>query len=57
VDTGARLNIYKFDVLLTVRLDNFGNENQLVALFILHSFRQTTATCFGRIYSPSSLPI
>jgi len=30
------------------------NENQLVALFILSLFRQSTSTCFGHICSPSS---
>ena len=29
-------------------------ENQLDALFILSIVRQSTSTCFGRIYSPSS---
>jgi hypothetical protein len=30
------------------------NKNQLIALFILSLFRQSTSTCFGRICSPSS---
>jgi hypothetical protein len=30
------------------------NENQLDALFILNLFHQTTSTCFGHIYWPSS---
>jgi len=30
------------------------NENQLGALFILSLFHQSTSTCFGHIYSPSS---
>ena len=30
------------------------NENQLYALFILSLFRQSTSTCFGHIFSPSS---
>ena len=29
-------------------------KNQLHALFIFSIFRQTTSTCFGRIYNPSS---
>jgi hypothetical protein len=32
----------------------FCNTNQLDALFILNLFRQTTSTCFGCIYCPSS---
>jgi hypothetical protein len=34
--------------------NNLCNENQSDALFILKLFRQTTSTCFGRIYCPSS---
>ena len=30
------------------------NENQLDAIFILSLFRQSTSTCFGHIFSPSS---
>ena len=30
------------------------NENQLDTLFILSLFRQSTSTCFGHIFSPSS---
>jgi len=30
------------------------NETQLDALFILSLFRQSTSTCFGHIFSPSS---
>jgi hypothetical protein len=33
---------------------NLCNKNQLDALFILSSFRQSTSTCFGHICSPSS---
>jgi hypothetical protein len=43
-----------FYFLLTVNLDNLSNENQLDVLFILNLFHQTTSTCFGRIYCPSS---
>jgi hypothetical protein len=41
-------------VLLTMHLDYLCKENQLDALFILNLFRQTTSTCFGHIYCPSS---
>jgi len=34
--------------------DNLCNKNQLDALFILNSFSQSTSTCFGHIFSPSS---
>jgi hypothetical protein len=30
------------------------NENQPNALFILNLFHQSTSTCFGRIYCPST---
>jgi hypothetical protein len=30
------------------------NENQIDALFILNLFRQSTSTCFGHVYCPSS---
>jgi hypothetical protein len=30
------------------------NENQLDALFIFNLFRQSTCTCFGHVYCPSS---
>jgi hypothetical protein len=43
----------KLYVLLTVHLDNLCNENQLDALYILNLFRQSTSTCFRRIYYPS----
>jgi hypothetical protein len=46
--------IDKFNVLLTLHLDNLFNENQLDTLFILSLFRQKTSTCFGLIYRPSS---
>jgi hypothetical protein len=42
-----------FYVLLTVHLNNLCNENQLDALFIFLFF-QSTSTCFGHVYCPSS---
>jgi hypothetical protein len=44
----------KFYVLLTVHFDIFCNENQPDALFILNLFCQSTFTCFGHVYCPSS---
>jgi hypothetical protein len=41
-------------VLLTVHLDILCNENQLDALFVFDLFRQSTSTCFGHVYCPSS---
>jgi hypothetical protein len=41
-------------VLLPEYLDILCNESQLDVPFILNLFRQTTSTCFGRIYCPSS---
>ena len=35
-------------------LINLCNENQLDALFILSLFHQSTSTCFGHIFCPSS---
>jgi hypothetical protein len=43
-----------FNILLTVHVDNLCNENQLDALSILNLFDQTTSTCFGHVYCPSS---
>jgi hypothetical protein len=43
-----------FCVLLILHLDILCNENQVEALFILDLFRQSTATCFGHVYCPSS---
>jgi hypothetical protein len=40
--------------LLTVLLDNLCNDNQLRAQFILNLFHQSTSTCFGHVYCPSS---
>ena len=35
-------------------IDDLCNTNQLVSLFILSLFLQSTSTCFGHVYSPSS---
>jgi hypothetical protein len=36
------------------RLTKLRNANQPDALFILNLFRQSTSTCFGNVYCPSS---
>jgi hypothetical protein len=45
---------FMFYVLLAVCLDNFCDENQLVALFILNLFHQTTSPRFKCIYCKPS---
>jgi hypothetical protein len=40
--------------MLTVHLNILCNENQPDALFIFNLFRQSTSTCFGHVYRPSS---
>jgi hypothetical protein len=43
-----------FYAMLTVHLDILYNENQLDTLFIFILFHQSTSTCFGHVYCPSS---
>jgi hypothetical protein len=49
----TELNSAEFYVRLTVQLELMNN-NQLDALFIFSLLGYHTATCFGRISSPSS---
>jgi hypothetical protein len=39
---------------LMLQLDILCNEKQLDALFSFNIFRQSTSTCFGHVYCPSS---
>jgi hypothetical protein len=43
-----------FYVLLTMHLVILCNENKIKTLFIFNLFRQSTSTCFGHVYCPSS---
>jgi hypothetical protein len=41
-------------ILLAMHFHNLCNENKLDALLIPSLFRQSTSTCFGHVYCPSS---